>query len=83
MPSTQHLLPHGLRWSATVSLLALVLLIGIWGCGGGGGGGGGAVSGGIIMGNLQGISNAAAWTGEAWIEEYPSIRSTVASTGAF
>jgi len=66
-----------------VSLLALVLLIGIWGCGGGGGGGGGAVSGGIIMGNLQGISNAAAWTGEAWIEEYPSIRSTVASTGAF
>ncbi|MBP7635912.1 IPT/TIG domain-containing protein, partial [Candidatus Ozemobacteraceae bacterium] len=84
MPSKQNAFPCSLRWSATASLLALLLLVGIWGCGGGGGGsGGGTIPGGIIMGSLQGLSNAAAWTGEAWLEEYPSIRSTVASTGAF
>ncbi len=83
MPSKQNAFPHSLRWTATASLLALLLLVGIWGCRGGGGGGSGTVPGGIIAGSLEGLSNAAAWTGEAWLEEYPAIRTTVASTGAF
>lgn len=70
------------RSSRAASLFVLLVLIGIWGCGGGGGGGSGS-PGGIIMGTLSGISNSAPWTGEAWIEEFPSIRSVVASTGAF
>ncbi len=84
MPSTQNVHSSSLRWSVTAPLFALLLLVGTWGCGGGGGGGeSGSVSAGIIMGSLEGLSNAAPWTGEAWLEEYPSIRATVASTGAF
>lgn len=84
MPANHESQLRKLHSMPAACLLALLLLVGAWGCGAGGGGGGGsASSGGNIMGTLSGISQAAAWTGEAWIEEYPAIRATVASTGAF
>lgn len=84
MPSRQADQTRKFRSFLAAGLLMLLVLIGAWGCGGGGGGGGGAsVSGGLITGTLAGISNVAPWTGEAWLEEYPAIRATVASSGAF
>ncbi|HNW37059.1 MAG TPA: hypothetical protein PKM25_19115, partial [Candidatus Ozemobacteraceae bacterium] len=84
MPALHRTTTSRLPVFRAVSLLVVLILFGIWGCGGGGGGGsGGATEGGVIRGRVAGLEGVPAWTGDVWLEQLPSIRVPLASSGEF